>query len=1132
MGLGRRHASATLSAPDGAVTYPVAQGGGRGSSSSGGFSAGAIVASRYRIVRFIACGGMGEVYEAEDLVLRERLALKAIRPEIARDERAVRRFRREIQLARKVTHPNVCRLFDVGFHGGSAGAGASVAGAGAGAGGSAAPGAGAIPFLTMELLEGETLAERLDRVGRMTPAEALPLVEQMSAALSAAHRSGVIHHDFKSQNVMLVPAGAAARSVRVVVTDFGLARSAVEDGALPLAEGIVGTPAYMAPEQLGGGPITPAIDIHALGVVLYEMVTGVRPFEAPSATALVAMRLAEDAPSPRQHVADLHPVWEAAILRCLARSPAERFADALDLGRVLEGEGRPEAPASRPSMPSRWGRWLAGVAATGALLGVAVGGLREGLRERWPARPEEKAPPAAPRGRPRPAIAVLGFKDHGGHAETAWLSTALAEMLSTELAAGEKFRIIPGETIARVKRDLALADADSLARDTLGRLHQNIGADFVVLGSYLALPHGAAGQGGEVRIDLRLQDTAGDTVVLLSDTAAEGELLGLVDRLGSRLRARLAAGSLSAAEASGVRASRPRGVETARSYSEGLARLRVFDAKGARDPLLRSVSAEPDFPLAHLALGEVFDALGQGRPAQEEFRRAFELSTRLPRAERLFVEARYRRASGELQKALEIHRTLFEFFPDNLEYGLDLVQAEVALGRLEEAMKTVAELRHLPAPVSDDPRIDQAEATATTDFGRQLEVAGALVAKAQAIQAWGLVADGYDLRASAHMYRGEYAEAAADAEKARPLHVAAGLHHGVTDSLFLIGTARGYLGDLGETRARLEEAVAIERHADSSSLQYRHRLAMLYLVRGELASARGLLDDIRAAHRGREPDPSEAMYLSLIEGWSGLLAGDRLPASTALTATVAAARASDEPAVETVALILLGHLALAGDDLSSARHRYDEAVASWRRQRAHSQRFWFWGWLPPAQLNLGRLELAAGRPEEAEAVARAVLEQQTSLHWVLAEAPVRTLLAQAIWAEGRLGEAEADAARAVTLAERTGILPDQVAAVLVAARLRAASGRADDVAAARDRLKPVLAAAQRAGLRGEEFECRLALGQIEWSAGIGQGQAQGLAQGQDRLAALAREARAAGYLRVARQAQEVYVERRKLSGSR
>jgi tetratricopeptide (TPR) repeat protein/TolB-like protein len=1107
------------------VTHPAAQGKGRGPSFSGGFSPGAIVASRYRIVRFIACGGMGEVYEAEDLVLRERLALKAIRPEIARDERAVRRFRREIQLARKVTHPNVCRLFDVGFHGSSAG------GSAGGSAGSAAPGAGAIPFLTMELLEGETLAERLDRTGRMTPAEALPLVEQMAAALSAAHRSGVIHHDFKSQNVMLVPAGAASRSVRVVVTDFGLARSAIEDGALPLAEGIVGTPAYMAPEQLGGGPITPAIDIHALGVVLYEMVTGVRPFEAPSATALVAMRLAADAPSPREHVADLDPVWEAVILRCLARSPEERFADALDLGRVLGGEGQRRqspGPRSRP----RWTRWLVGAAAPVLLFGLAAGRLGE----RWQERHEQKASPSAARGRSRPAIAVLGFKDHGGHAETAWLSTALAEMLSTELAAGEKFRIIPGETIARVKRDLALADADSLARDTLGRLHQNVGADFVVLGSYLALPHGNAGQGVEVRIDLRLQDTAGETVVLLSDTAGENELLGLVDRLGSRLRARLAAGNLSPAEASGVRASLPRGVETARNYTEGLARLRVFNAKGALDPLLRAVSAEPDFPLAHLALGETFEALGQGRQAQAELRRAFELSGRLPRAERLLVEAFYRRSSGELQKALDIRRTLFEFFPDNLEYGLELVQAEVALGRLEEAMKTVAELRLLPAPVSDDPRIDQAEATATTDFGRQLKVAGALVAKAQAMQAWGLVADGYDLRSSAHMFRGEYAEAAADAEKARPLHVAAGLHHGVTSSLFLAGTARGYLGDLGETRARLEEAAAVERQDDDSSLQYRHRLAMLYLVRGELAAARGLLGDIQASRRGREPDPSDAMYSSLIEGWLGLLAGDPVHASTALTAAAATARTIDEPALETVALILLGHLALAGDDLSSARQRYEEAVASWRRQREHSQRFWFWGWLPPAQLSLGRLELAAGRPRESEAVARAVLEQQRSLHWVLAEAPVQTLLAQAMWADGRPGEAEAAVTRAVTLAERTGILPDQVAAAVVAARLCAASGRADDVAAAMDRLKPVLAAAQRAGLRGEEFESRLALGQIEWSAGLAQGRAQGSAQGRaqgpDRLMALAREARAAGYLRIARQAQEAYGERRKLSGSR
>jgi hypothetical protein len=158
------------------------------------FAPGELLAGRFTIVRFIARGGMGEVYEAEDRELRERVALKTIRPEIAGDPRAIERFKREIHLSRQVTHPNVCRIYDLFHH-------------------SVPPGpdrpGGEVTFLSMEHLAGETLAARLKGRGRMSAEEALPIVTQMASALAAAHEAGVIHRDFKSQNVILVPAVAA-----------------------------------------------------------------------------------------------------------------------------------------------------------------------------------------------------------------------------------------------------------------------------------------------------------------------------------------------------------------------------------------------------------------------------------------------------------------------------------------------------------------------------------------------------------------------------------------------------------------------------------------------------------------------------------------------------------------------------------------------------------------------------------------------------------------------------------------------------------------------------------------------------------------------------------------------------------
>src|SRR5262249_13775884 len=262
-----------------ADTTPLAPGSRSAPSTGALFAAGTLIAGRYRIVKPLGTGGMGEVYEAEDLLLKERVALKTIRREVARDESTSARFKREIQLARKVTHANVCRIFDVGLH-------------------------DDLPFITMELLDGETLASRLKR-GRVPLAEAEAIARQLVAALAAAHEVGVIHRDFKSPNVMLCTRGGG---VRAVVTDFGLARPLEEDAAnaIPGDGGIIGSPAYMAPEQVEGKlKITAAADTYALGVVLFELVTGRLPFVGETPLATMTMRLREPPPAPRSIVADL-----------------------------------------------------------------------------------------------------------------------------------------------------------------------------------------------------------------------------------------------------------------------------------------------------------------------------------------------------------------------------------------------------------------------------------------------------------------------------------------------------------------------------------------------------------------------------------------------------------------------------------------------------------------------------------------------------------------------------------------------------------------------------------------------------------------------------------------------------------
>ena len=285
---------------------------------------GARVARRYRVVRMLGRGGMGEVYEVEDELLREGVALKVLSAELQADDRANRRLKRELGLARRITHPNVCRMFDLGEDSG-------------------------VLFVTMELLHGETLAKRLRRSPPIPRSEQWRIATEICAGLAAAHDAGVIHRDLKSENVFLhsralkasepgkVPTGPEQGeefgNQIAVVMDFGLARSA---GPLPLGGDdsttlrgtVIGTLTHAAPEQLLGQPVTLAADIYALGIVLFELVSGgAVPFPAHTAAEAIHLRLREPAPSPRTVQPDVDPAWEGAILRCLERDPTRRFPD-------------------------------------------------------------------------------------------------------------------------------------------------------------------------------------------------------------------------------------------------------------------------------------------------------------------------------------------------------------------------------------------------------------------------------------------------------------------------------------------------------------------------------------------------------------------------------------------------------------------------------------------------------------------------------------------------------------------------------------------------------------------------------------------------------------------------------------
>src|SRR5215831_3511445 len=261
----------------------------------GRFVPGTLLAGRYRTIALLGRGGMGEVYRATDLTLGQSVALKFLPEEASHNEELLQRFRREVLIARKVSHPNVCRVYDVGEVEGTT-------------------------FFTMEYVDGEDLGSLLRRIGRLPPDKALEISRQLCAGLAAAHAKGIVHRDLKPANIMLDGRGQA------VITDFGLAAIAeqVEGGEIRS-----GTPAYMAPEQLAGKEVTAQSDIYSLGLVLYEIFTGKRAFSAENIGELVRARAEWKISRPSTLVKDLDPLIERVILRCLQPEPSDRPGDAL-----------------------------------------------------------------------------------------------------------------------------------------------------------------------------------------------------------------------------------------------------------------------------------------------------------------------------------------------------------------------------------------------------------------------------------------------------------------------------------------------------------------------------------------------------------------------------------------------------------------------------------------------------------------------------------------------------------------------------------------------------------------------------------------------------------------------------------
>lgn len=494
------------------------------------------------------------------------------------------------------------------------------------------------------------------------------------------------------------------------------------------------------------------------------------------------------------------------------------------------------APPPAVAVPRPWLRIAVGVAILILVLGVSAGlsQLTRGLL----APATDLGSPTFPR---RTSIAVVGFKNLSEDSRTDWIGKALAEMLTTELAAGSKVRVVSRENVTRARGALSLPESGAPDGDTLEKIRLATGADMLVSGSYLALGEGSASR---IRLDLRVTrtDGAGELIASLAEMGSEPELFEMVSRTGAKLRQKLAFDEPSPQQAQAARALQPAGADAVRLYTEGVDLLIGFEAPQALELLRQAAEADPGSAVIRSALARALADLGHDEEAAEEAKRAFELADGLPREARLLIEARLYELNKQWSKASEIYQSLCTFFPDNLEYGLQLGMSQMMAGSAAEAHETITSLRRLPVPDGMDPRIDLLEsriARRLSDLASQRRAAEAAVAKGWHSGQTLLVAQALIFQGDAILLEGDPAKAIKLFQRAQELARAEGHPYISAMALSNLGVALQARGDLDAAeraqRASLEAAERIgSRNGIAAQLQV---LGLLYLARGDLAKA-------------------------------------------------------------------------------------------------------------------------------------------------------------------------------------------------------------------------------------------------------------------------------------------------------